>query len=54
MRRLKIIRMRFHLCLVQGVLVGFGFGVVRSCAEDFHVGLGDAESFGSFGRKSTT
>ena len=36
--------------LGQGELVGFGVAVVLSCVEDFHVGLGDAESFGSFGR----
>ena len=36
--------------LGQGELVGFGVAVVLSCVEDFHVSLGDSESFGSFGR----
>ena len=41
----------FPSSLVQGVLVGCRPGLGRSCLEDFYVGFGDAESFGSFGRE---
>ena len=41
----------FPSSLVQGVLVGCRPGLVRSCLDDFYVGFGDAESFGSFGRE---